>query len=254
MDLTDKLTDATKTALGGVLDAFEIDGKIYGVPTSVLPEGIWYSTDLFDQAGITETPTTIDELEAANQKLKEAGLAAHRSRREGRVAGGALVLQLRAARLLAGCRSTRLRPTARSTTPAGRRPATSSPTSSRPSRSTTASSPPRPSRAPGSSAGLLANHQAGMELMGAWDPGVIASLTPDAKAAPRPRLVPVPRSAGRRRRRGRHDGRRRRVLVLRGCSDGVRRLPELHLGEGQPGGATPRRSRPSPRARRPRLP
>ena len=41
MDLTDKLTDGTKTALGGVLDAFKIDGKVYGVPTSVLPEGIW---------------------------------------------------------------------------------------------------------------------------------------------------------------------------------------------------------------------
>src|SRR5665811_2571251 len=33
----------------------------------------------------------------------------------------------------------------------------------------------------GSSAGLLANHQAAMELMGAWDPGEIASLTPDQK-------------------------------------------------------------------------
>ncbi len=31
----------------------------------------------------------------------------------------------------------------------------------------------------GSSAGLVANHKAAMELMGAWDPGVIASLTPD---------------------------------------------------------------------------
>ncbi len=31
----------------------------------------------------------------------------------------------------------------------------------------------------GSSAGLVANHQAAMELMGAWNPGVIASLTPD---------------------------------------------------------------------------
>ena len=33
----------------------------------------------------------------------------------------------------------------------------------------------------GSSAGLVANHKAAMELMGAWDPGVIASLTPDEK-------------------------------------------------------------------------
>ena len=28
---------------------------------------------------------------------------------------------------------------------------------------------------------MIANHQAAMELMGAWDPGVIASLTPDQK-------------------------------------------------------------------------
>ncbi len=43
----------------------------------------------------------------------------------------------------------------------------------------------------GSSAGLVANHKAGMELMGAWDPGVIGSLTPDAEAAAGPRLLPV---------------------------------------------------------------
>ena len=68
------------------------------------------------------------------------------------------------------------------------------------------------------SAGLLANHQAAMELMGAWDPGVIASLTPDEQAARRPRLVPVPGGSGRRGRRRRDDGRRRRVLLLRGCA------------------------------------
>ena len=33
----------------------------------------------------------------------------------------------------------------------------------------------------GSSAGLIANHKAAMELMGAWNPGVIAGLTPDEK-------------------------------------------------------------------------
>ena len=44
----------------------------------------------------------------------------------------------------------------------------------------------------GSSAGLLANKQAGMELMGAWDPGVIASLTPDGKALPDLGWFPIP--------------------------------------------------------------
>ncbi len=104
MDVTDGLTDATRTALGGVIDAFAIDGKVYGLPTAVLPEGIFYSQDLFTAAGITETPTTIEELEAANDLLQGVRRAAHRPRGEGRVACGALVLQLRAARLHTGRR------------------------------------------------------------------------------------------------------------------------------------------------------
>jgi raffinose/stachyose/melibiose transport system substrate-binding protein len=48
----------------------------------------------------------------------------------------------------------------------------------------------------GSSAGQLANHKAGMELMGNWDPGVIASLTPDQKPLPDLGWFPFPAVAG----------------------------------------------------------
>ena len=48
----------------------------------------------------------------------------------------------------------------------------------------------------GSSAGLVANHQAGGELMGAWDPGVIASLTPDEKPLADLAWYPFPEVAG----------------------------------------------------------
>ncbi len=48
----------------------------------------------------------------------------------------------------------------------------------------------------GSSAGLLANHQAAMELMGAWDPGVIGSLTPDAEPLPDLGWFPFPSVPG----------------------------------------------------------
>lgn len=48
----------------------------------------------------------------------------------------------------------------------------------------------------GSSAGLVANHQAAMELMGAWDPGVIASLTPDEKPLPDLAWFPFPEVSG----------------------------------------------------------
>ena len=66
MDLSDALTQETRDALGEAsLSAFTVDGGVYGVPTAVLPGGIYYSKDLFTQAGITETPTTVDELSAA---------------------------------------------------------------------------------------------------------------------------------------------------------------------------------------------
>ena len=48
----------------------------------------------------------------------------------------------------------------------------------------------------GSSAGLVANHKAGMELMGAWDPGTIASLTPNQKPLPDLRWFPFPSVPG----------------------------------------------------------
>jgi raffinose/stachyose/melibiose transport system substrate-binding protein len=48
----------------------------------------------------------------------------------------------------------------------------------------------------GSSAGLVANHKAAMELMGAWDPGVIASLTPDQKPLADLGWFPFPSVAG----------------------------------------------------------
>src|SRR5690606_1262077 len=42
---------------------------------AVLPGGMFYSKDLFEQAGITEEPQTLDDLEAAVDKLKDAGIA-----------------------------------------------------------------------------------------------------------------------------------------------------------------------------------
>lgn len=194
-DLTDVLTDSTKSALGGVLDAFKIDGKNYGVPTAVLPEGIWYSTDLFDQAGITETPTTIDELEAANTKLKDAGIepialgakdawpAAHWYYNFALRACSQDVINTAAAERTFDdpCFET-----------AGQQLADF--IDSEPYNEgflTTAAQ-----QGAGSSAGLLANHQAAMELMGAWDPGVIASLTPDGKPLADLGWFPFPAVAG----------------------------------------------------------
>lgn len=50
------------------------DGKLYGQPVNLEGYGFIYNKDLFAQAGITELPKTIDELEAVAQKLQDAGI------------------------------------------------------------------------------------------------------------------------------------------------------------------------------------
>ncbi|WP_422659627.1 extracellular solute-binding protein [Paenibacillus sp. EC2-1] len=50
------------------------DGKLYGQPMAIEGYGFIYNKDLFAKAGITELPKTITELEAAAQKLQEAGI------------------------------------------------------------------------------------------------------------------------------------------------------------------------------------
>ena len=178
-DLTDALSDDTKAALGEAsLAALSVDDKIYGVPSSVLPGGIYYSKDLFAQAGITAPPTTFDELSDDVDKLKAAGIApialgakdawpaAHwyyffALRECSQDVMAALASDpsftdecfLRAGEDLADFAAIEPYNNGFLTTTA--------------------------QQGAGSSAGLLANHQAAMELMGAWDPGVIASLTPD---------------------------------------------------------------------------
>jgi multiple sugar transport system substrate-binding protein/raffinose/stachyose/melibiose transport system substrate-binding protein len=181
MDLTDKISADAKTALGDApFNAFTIDGKIYGMPMSVLPGGIYYSKDLFAQAGITETPATMEDLEAAVQKLKDAGIqpialgakdawpAAHwyyffalRECSQDTMAEAAKTMDFSADCWLKAGED--LEDFA-GTDPFNEGYLT-----------TTAQ------QGAGSSAGLLANHQAAMELMGAWEPGVVASLTPDEK-------------------------------------------------------------------------
>ena len=177
MDITDGLTDATTTALGGVIDAFAIDGKIYGLPTAVLPEGIFYSQDLFAAAGIAETPTTIDELVDANEALRTSGVQpiALGAKDAWPAAHWYYNFALRA------CSQDVVNDAAASRSfddpcweKAGDDLADFAATNPfNDGFLTTAAQ-----QGAGSSAGLLANHQAAMELMGAWDPGVIGSLTP----------------------------------------------------------------------------
>jgi multiple sugar transport system substrate-binding protein/raffinose/stachyose/melibiose transport system substrate-binding protein len=195
MDISDGLTDATKAAVGNSLSAFEVDGKSYGVPVAVLPSGFFYSSDLFTQAGVTETPKTIGDLEAADEKLKAAGIdpIAVGAKDAWPAAHWYYNFALRA------CSQDVLNDAAKSRNfdddcwlTAGEN--LQSFIDTEPFNDgflTTAAQ-----QGAGSSAGLLANKQASMELMGAWDPGVIASLTPDQKPLADLKWFPFPEVEG----------------------------------------------------------
>ncbi|MBB3159339.1 ABC-type glycerol-3-phosphate transport system substrate-binding protein [Microbacterium proteolyticum] len=178
MDLTDKISPETKTVLGASLGAFEVDGKNYGMPVAVLPSGIFTSQDLLTAAGVTAAPATISDLEAANTKIRATGVAP--------IAVGAKdawpAAQWYYNFALRACAKDVLDAAAETRSfddpcwlDAGEN--LQSFLATQPFNEgflTTAAQ-----QGAGSSAGLLANHQAAMELMGAWNPGVIASLTPD---------------------------------------------------------------------------
>lgn len=190
-DLTGLLSDDAKSAMGAALSAFEVDGKNYAMPMAVLPGGIFYSKDLFAQAGIESEPKTIAELGDAVAKLKAAGIqpialgakdawpAAHwyyffalRECSQDTIAG------------LSGSKDFSADCWKKAGTDL------ESFTASEPFNTGFLTTPAQ--EGAGSSAGLLANHKAAMELMGGWDVGVIASLTPDEKPLPDLGWFPFP--------------------------------------------------------------
>lgn len=192
LDITDLIDDATKAAVGdAAFRAFSVDGRIFGMPTATLPGGIYYSKDLFAQAGITTTPTTVDELNVAVDKLKAAGITpvALGAKDAWPAAHWYYFFALRE------CTQETMNAAAAARnfdhpcwTAAGEDLAEFAGTEPFNAGFLTTSA----QQGAGSSAGLVANHQAAMELMGAWNPGVIASLTPDEQPLPDLGWFPFP--------------------------------------------------------------
>ena len=60
--------------LGAAAKGWQTDGKQYGIPYDLHTVGFWYRTDLFQKAGITSPPATMDDLNADVTKLKAAGI------------------------------------------------------------------------------------------------------------------------------------------------------------------------------------
>lgn len=53
----------------------KVDGTAYGIPFVSSARALFYNKDLFAKAGIAEPPETWDELKAAAEKLKKAGVS-----------------------------------------------------------------------------------------------------------------------------------------------------------------------------------
>ena len=196
MDLTDSIDAGTKAAVSdGTFKGESYKGKVYAMPVDVQPEGIYYSQTLFHAAGIDSPPTTMDELNADIAKLKATGVSP--------VAVGAKDAWPAAHWYynfaLRECSESTLN-TAASTLKFDDKCWTRAGDDLKAFNATNPFNQgfltPSAQQGAGSSAGLVANHKAAMELMGAWDPGVIASLTPDQKALPDLAWFPFPSVQG----------------------------------------------------------
>lgn len=175
LDISDEVSEELDT-LGGSVAGWQVDGKTYGLPYSLGIEGFWYNKALFAQAGIEGTPTTLDELNDAVAKLKAAGIAP--------IAVGAgdkwpaahywynFALKSCSPKTLKQA-STELNFDDPCFTDAGEQ--LEEFLATEPFQEGFLATPAQ--QGAGSSAGLLVNGKAAMELMGHWNPGVMSGLT-----------------------------------------------------------------------------
>ncbi len=178
-DISSQVT-AEVDAIGGTVAPWQVDGKTYGLPFTFGISGFWYNTELFAQAGITEPPTTLDALYDAIAKLKAAGITP--------IAVGAgdgwpaghywmhFAIKLCSPAVLSKAQSELVFEDA-CFIKAGEM--LQEFLASKPFQEGYLATPAQ--QGAGSSAGLLANGQAAMELMGHWNPAVMGGLTPDQK-------------------------------------------------------------------------
>ncbi len=73
MPLDDAIPEAVES-VGATVNPWQVDGETYGIPFTFGIEGFWYNTELFAQAGVDTPPTTLDELVDTVGALREAGI------------------------------------------------------------------------------------------------------------------------------------------------------------------------------------
>jgi raffinose/stachyose/melibiose transport system substrate-binding protein len=188
------ITAATKDwigQLGKAASGWQLDGKQYGVPFELHAVGFWYRKDLFTQANITAPPTTLDELKADIGKLKAAGLTPVSIGSKDKWPD-AFYWAYFAVR---GCSQDALKAAVKDRkfddkcwTKAGED--VKAFLDIQPFQNGFLGTPAQ--QGAGSSAGMLANGQAAMELQGDWHPGTMSALTEDKQFASKVGWFPFP--------------------------------------------------------------
>jgi raffinose/stachyose/melibiose transport system substrate-binding protein len=181
-----KLKDLTQDVqpwignLGSTVSGWQADGKQYGVPYTLGIVGFWYNKDLFAKAGITAPPTTWDELIADAQKLKAAGIApislGGKDRWPDAFYWDYLAVRMCSQDVMKQS-ATDFEFTDQCWTQAGEK--LQQLLGAQPFNKGFLATPAQQGAT--SSAGLLANGKAAMELQGHWNPSVMTSLTPPGK-------------------------------------------------------------------------
>jgi raffinose/stachyose/melibiose transport system substrate-binding protein len=196
-----KLTDLTPytsswiSQIGVAADAWKVNGKQYGVPYDLHTVGFWYRKDLFTRAGITSPPTTMAQLDADVTKLKAANIAP--------IAVGSkdqwpdafwwdylAVRECSTATLKAAIKAVNVSDPC--FVKAGQDLKTFM--STKPFQSGFLGTAAQTGA--GSSAGMVSNGKAAMELQGDWDPGVMAPLSSDTSLNSQLGWFPFPAVTG----------------------------------------------------------
>lgn len=179
LDISDDVAEELEL-IGGSAAGWQVGGKTYGLPFSLGIEGFWYNKALFAEAGIEGTPTTLDELYDAVDKLKAADVAPIALGAGDKWPAGHYWYNF----ALKSCSLDTLKTAADELkfddecfVDAGEQ--LQELVDAEPFQEGFLGTPAQ--KGATSSAGLLANGKAGMELMGHWNPGVMTGLTEDGK-------------------------------------------------------------------------
>ncbi|MBP2326866.1 raffinose/stachyose/melibiose transport system substrate-binding protein [Kibdelosporangium banguiense] len=191
------LTGLTKDWIGQIgkaADGWKLDGKQYGVPFVLHSVGFWYRKDLFEQVGVSAPPSTMDELKDAIGKFKAKGITPISIGSKDRWPD-AFYWAYFAVR---GCSQDTLKQAAALTmndrcwTKAGQD--LKSFLDTQPFQNGFLGTPAQ--QGAGSSAGMLANGQAAMELQGDWQASTMPSLTEDKQLSSKLGWFPFPSISG----------------------------------------------------------